>query len=271
MLTSKGPNPPLPPGPRPLLLLGNLLSLDPELHSYFADVAKTYGPISRLWLGQKLTILITSPALAREVLKVNELTFADRSVSVAGIVGTFDGNDISSAPYGDQWRMLRKIFVRDMLSSHVLDSVYSIRQREVRNTVNYLYKHAGKPVDVGKQMFLTAWNMITGMIWRGTDNVEKLGAEFRDVIDEMLGYVAMPNVSDFYPALAPFDLQGIKKNMKVLVKRLDGIFDNMIEQRRKMPMGGHGIQDFLQVLLELKDAGDSNPPFTITHLKGLLM
>ncbi|XP_076934303.1 labd-13Z-ene-9,15,16-triol synthase, chloroplastic-like [Bidens hawaiensis] len=273
MLTTKGPNPPLPPGPRPLPLLGNLLSLDPELHSHFANVAKTYGPISRLWFGKKVGILITSPELAREVLKLNDAILANRDVPIAGKMGTYGGNDIVSSQYGDQWRMLRKICVREMLSNQVLDSVYSIRRKEIRNTMKYLYNNVGLPVNVGEQMFLTVLNVITGMMWGGTvkaEDRERLGAEFRQLIGEITGYLATPNLSDLYPGLAPFDLQGIVKNMKVLAKRLDTIFETMIDQRRKMG-SGHGNKDFLQFLLELKDNGDTNPPFTMVHLKSLLM
>ncbi|XP_076924030.1 flavonoid 3'-monooxygenase CYP75B137-like [Bidens hawaiensis] len=271
LLTSKQPNPPLPPGPQPLPLVGNLLSLDPELHSYFAEVAKTFGPISTIWLGKKLGILITSPALAREVLKLNDTIFANRDVPVAGKEATYGGNDIVWTPYGDTWRMLRKICVREMLSNQVLDSVYSLRRKEVRNTVKYLYDNVGLSVNVGEQMFLTILNVITGMMWGGTvkdEDRERLGAEFRQVIGEMTAYLGMPNLSDFFPGLATFDPQGIKKNMKVLAKRFDGIFEMMIEQMRKM--SGDENKDFLQFLLELKDSGDSNPPFTMVHLKSLL-
>ncbi|KAK9052641.1 hypothetical protein SSX86_029271 [Deinandra increscens subsp. villosa] len=264
----------LPPGPPSLPLIGNLLSLDPELHSYFATVAKTYGPISRLWLGQKLGILITSPALAREVLKLNDTIFANRDVPVAGKEAAYGGNDIVWSPYGDQWRMLRKICVREMLGNQVLDSVYSLRRKEIRNTVKYLYNHAGSPVNVGEQMFLTVLNVITGMMWGGTVKPvdrERLGGEFRQVINEITGYLGMPNLSDFYPGLAPFDPQGVKRKMKVLAKKFDVIFEKMIDQRRKMSSGDVNNKDFLQFLLQLKDGGDSNPPFTITHLKALLM
>jgi len=74
----------LPPGPRALPLIGNLHSLDPELHTYFASLSQTYGPICRLWLGKKLGIIITSPALAREVLKDKDTIFANRDVPAAG-------------------------------------------------------------------------------------------------------------------------------------------------------------------------------------------
>lgn len=272
MLISKDTHPPLPPGPRSLPLVGNLLSLDPELHSYFASLAKTYGPISRLWLGKKLGILITSPALAREVLKLNDTTFANRDVPVAGVEAAYGGNDIVWSPYGDQWRMLRKIVVREMLSNQTLDSVYSLRRKEIRNTVNYFYRRVGSPVNLGEQMFLTVLNVITGMMWGGTVKEEdraSLGAEFRQVVTEMTGYLGMPNLSDFYPGLARFDLQGVKKNMKLLAKKFDVIFETMIDQRRKM--GGDENSDFLQFLLQLKDDTDSKTPFTMAHLKALLM
>ncbi|KAI3501139.1 hypothetical protein L1887_29000 [Cichorium endivia] len=272
MFISKGTHPPLPPGPRSLPLVGNLLSLDPELHSYFATLAKTYGPISRLWLGKKLGILITSPALAREVLKLNDTTFANRDIPVAGVEAAYGGNDIVWSPYGDQWRMLRKIVVREMLSNHTLDSVYPLRRREIRNTINYLYNRAGTSVNVGEQMFLTVLNVVTGMMWGGTvkaEDRESLGAEFRQVINEMTGYLGMPNLSDFYPGLARFDLQGVQKNMKVLAKKFDAIFETMIDQRRKM--GGDGNKDFLQFLLQREDDKDSKTPFTMEHLKALLM
>jgi len=122
-------------------------------------------------------------------------------------------------------------------------------------------------------MFLTVLNVITGMMWGGTVKDEDratLGAEFRQVVNEMVGYLGMPNLSDFYPSLALFDLQGVQKNMKVLAKRLDGIFESMIDQRRKM--GSDENKDFLQFLLKLKDeGGDYKTAFNMAHLKSLLM
>ncbi|KAM7494132.1 hypothetical protein LguiB_028741 [Lonicera macranthoides] len=196
----------LPPGPLGLPLLGNLLSLDPELHTYFASLARIHGPILRLWLGKKVGIVVTSPALAKEVLKDHDVTFANRDVTEAGREATYGGLDIAWSPNGPRWRMLRKV-------------------------------QAGSPVNVGEQMFLTIMNVITSMMWGGTVEGEesaRLGTEFRQVVNEMTGLLGMPNVSDFYPSLARFDLQGIKKKMKGLALRFDRIFEKMIDQRMKM-------------------------------------
>lgn len=268
--------PPLPPGPRGLPLVGNLLSLDPELHTYFANLAQNYGPIYTLKLGSKIGIVISSPSVAKEVLKDHDTTFANRDVPVAGKEASYGGADIVWNPYGPEWRMLRKVCVREMLSSTTLDSVYALRRRELRRTIKNLYERAGSPVDVGEQMFLNVMNVITTMMWGGGVVAEEegagLGAEFKKVVGEMTGLLGMPNMSDFFPGLERFDVQGIQKKMKGLARRFDGIFETMIAKRLKM--NGElvdGGNDFLQFLLKLKEDGDAKTPFTMTHLKALLM
>lgn len=273
---------PLPPGPKPLPLFGNLLSLDPELHTYFASLAQNYGPIFTLWLGKKAGIVITSPVLAKEVLKDQDTIFANRDVPAAGREATYGGSDIVWNPYGPEWRMLRKVCVREMLSNTTLDSVYNLRRFELQQTIKFFYSHAGKPVNVGEQMFLTVLNVITNMLWGGTVKGEErasLGAEFRQVVTEMTEHLGSPNISDFYPVLARFDLQGIQKKTRNLAQRLDRIFGRMIEQRSKIGglNGGKGgdsgkdNKDFLQFLLQMKDGGDAKNPLTMTHIKALLM
>nr|GMD80947.1 geraniol 8-hydroxylase-like [Ipomoea batatas] len=263
--------PPLPPGPRPLPLVGNLLSLGPELHTYFTALSKVHGPIYTLWLGKKPGIIISSPAIAREVLKDQDATFANRDVPVVGREATYGGKDIVWTPYGPEWRMLRKVCVREMLSNSTLDSVYDLRRREIRQTIKFFYDHAGRSVNIGEQMFLTILNVITGMMWGGTvkgKERESLGLEFREIVAEMIELLGLPNVSDFYPGLAKFDLQGLQGKMKRVANKLDKIFQSVIDQRSKVDE--KKSKDFLQVLLQLKDEGDEKTPFNITHLKALL-
>ncbi|KAF5729891.1 hypothetical protein HS088_TW20G00257 [Tripterygium wilfordii] len=267
---SKNKSPLLPPGPIGLPLVGSLPFLDPELHSYFATLARSYGPIFKIRLGLKLGVVISSPTLAREVLKDHDITFANRDVPIVARTLTYGGTDIVWTPYGPEWRMLRKVCVLKMLSNTTLDSVYVLRRREVRETVGYLYSRSGSPVNFGEQVFLTILNVITSMIWGGTVKGEQqrasLGAEFRQMVAEMTELLGKPNISDFFPGLARFDLQGLDKKMKVLAQTFDRIFDMMIDQGLKMDK--EGGKDFLHFLLRFKDEEEA---LTMLHMKALFM
>lgn len=268
---SKRKSPPQPPSPPGLPLVGNLPFLDPELHTYFAELGRKYGPIVKLHLGKTIGIVITTADAAREVLKDHDVIFANRDLPAVAKATSYGPYNIVSAQYGPQWRMLRKVCVVKMLSNATLDSVYGLRRREVRNTVKYFHNRVGHPVNVGEQMFLTILNVITSMLWGGTvEGSERsdLGAEFRQVISDITELLMTPNVSDFFPILAPFDLQGVVRKMKKLSLKFEEIFDRVIDERVKMESEG---DDFLGFLLRIKDEGDPKTPLTMMHVKALLM
>lgn len=268
----------LPPGPRGLPLVGNLLSLDPELHTHFAALSKTHGPIYTLKLGTKYCIIISSPTVAREVLRDHDIIFANHQVPAAFSTG---GHDIVFTPYGPEWRMLRRVCVNQMLGPATLDAVYSLRRKESRKMISRLYENSNREVNVGKEVFLMVMNVITSMLWGGTVEErerETIGAEFRQVVAEVTAILGRPNLSDFFPILAPLDLQGMGKKMKKMTEKLDGVFDRVIDKRRKMDEtrkinrdgGEREKEDFVQVLLQLKDEEDSKTPLTMVHVKALL-
>ncbi|KAH7851301.1 hypothetical protein Vadar_009537 [Vaccinium darrowii] len=67
----------LPPGPTPLPIIGNLLKLGDKPHKSLAELAKTHGPIMSLKLGQITAVVISSSALAKEVLQKQDLSFSN--------------------------------------------------------------------------------------------------------------------------------------------------------------------------------------------------
>ncbi|KAF9617137.1 hypothetical protein IFM89_034288 [Coptis chinensis] len=271
---------PLPPGPRGLPIVGYLPFLNSNLHVCFANLAKTYGPIIKLQLGSKACIVLSSATVAKEVLKDNDIVFANRDVpAVAASPGAYGGVDIIWSPYGEHWRMLRKICVGGLLSTARLEFLYDLRRREVRDMVNQIYTNAGQPVDIGENSLLTFFHVITSMLWGGTDEKgrrKRVSLEFREITEKYLILFGELNVSDLFPALAMFDLQGKERKLKRLHVWFDRMFDVVIDKKLKMEREGNwntdiGKKDFLQVLLEFKDQEEHKTPFTITHIKSLFM
>ncbi|KAJ9540764.1 hypothetical protein OSB04_027270 [Centaurea solstitialis] len=261
----------LPPGPRNLPIVGYLPFLGPNLHTEFTNMAHTYGPIFKIWLGSKLYVVINTPELAKTVVRDQDETFANRSLTVAASVLTYGGQDIVWSNNNSSWRNLRKILVHEVLSNKNLEASRFLRRDEVRKTIKDVYSKIGTKIDIKEISFVTIANVLTSMVW-GKD--AHLGDEFQMVASKIVEMFGRPNLSDFFPFLTWFDLQGVKRETKRHVKNLDRIFTSMIDDRIKsnsegVTIGHEGKKDLLQILLELKDQKDTTS-LDINNIKALL-
>ncbi|KAI3918274.1 hypothetical protein MKX01_041594 [Papaver californicum] len=265
------------PGPRGLPLIGNLLSLEPDLHFYFTKLAKVYGPIYKLQWGMKCCVVLNSSALAKEGLRDQDAKFADRDGPVVGMVLSYEGIDMVWSASDSEWRKLRKICAHELMSNTNLDSCYILRRNEVRKMVKDLYSKTETPVDVYGAVFTTNLNVIMSILWGGTligDEKTSVNAEFRQLFHEIVELSAQPNVSDFFPPLEWFDIQGIGKKAKALLAWMDRIFASIIDQHMKLERTQEEhkeSKDFLQFLLDLMEKQDPKTQITMTQMKALFM
>ncbi|XP_004300638.1 PREDICTED: geraniol 8-hydroxylase-like [Fragaria vesca subsp. vesca] len=268
---------PLPPGPHGVPLLGYLPFLGTNLHHQFTDLSRVYGPIYKLQLGTKLGIVVSSPSLVKEVVRDQDTIFAYRDLTVAARILSYGGSDIVFGTYGSDWRRMRKMLVSQMLSKTNLDGCYALRKEEVVKSISHIF--IGTPIDLGKFAFSTTINIIMRMLWGGTlqgeERSDDVGSEFRKVVEEMVELLEKPNISDFFPALSRFDLQGIGSRAKKLLSVMENIFDSAIEaqmnkaQNERVPENEE--KGFLQFLLENNNDQDSATSLTLQQMKALLM
>ncbi|XP_040985808.1 flavonoid 3'-monooxygenase CYP75B137-like isoform X2 [Juglans microcarpa x Juglans regia] len=143
--------PPLPPGPRGLPIVGYLPFIGTELHIKFEQLCGIYGPIYKVWFANKLCIVISSPSLVKEVVRDQDALFSNRDVNKAILAITYGGADIAFSPNGPNWKMLRKMFVREMLSASNLDTTFTLRREEMKSLAKA--KEEGK-TKTGRKDFL---------------------------------------------------------------------------------------------------------------------
>ena len=264
--------PPIPPGPYGLPFTGYLPFLGSDLHRTFTELARTYGPIFKVRLGTKNCIVISSPSVLKEVVRDQDVTFANRDTTIVAITLLHGASDIAFSNYGHEWRKMRKIFASEMLSNSNLDSAYNLRRQQVRKMVADTYEKAGGVVDIGELAFLTIMSSITSMVWGQTlkgDQGCAVKSEFRAVLREFMELLGAPNISDLFPLLARFDLQGIKRRAEKVSCQCDEILDSAINIHNSGEKSGQ--KDFLGYLLQLTKREDPATSLTLVQVKAMLM
>jgi len=266
---------PFPPGPRGLPLVGYLPFLGNDLHKKFTELAGVYGPIYKLRLGNKLCMVVSSPPLAKEIARDKDTIFADRDPPISARVLSYGGNDIAWSSYTPQWRKMRKVLVREMLGNS-LGASYALRKQEVKKAIREVYNKIGNPIDFGELAYVTSINTVLRIsLGGGTIQGEKwtnFVAQFRSHAAEMMVLFGKPNVSDLFPVLARFDLQGIERQSKRLAVTLDQFLESAIEQRLNEEKAHMDVrEDLLQILLGLNKHEDAATSITMDQLKAMIM
>ncbi|XP_072065863.1 cytochrome P450 76T24 isoform X2 [Arachis hypogaea] len=138
---------PLPPGPHPYPIIGNILKLFGTNNPLEAitHLSKTYGPIMTLKLASITTIVISSPQIAKEALHKNDALFSGRKLPVittwSQSLEDFSKTSLVWMPASAaKWRTLRRACATKIFSPQQLDSTQCIRKRKVQDLLNYVHE-----------------------------------------------------------------------------------------------------------------------------------
>ncbi|XP_075085309.1 geraniol 8-hydroxylase-like isoform X1 [Nicotiana tabacum] len=138
----------LPPGPIQLPIIGNLFHLlGAKPHISLANLAKIYGPIMSLKLGQITTIVISSSTMAKQVLQKQDQAFSNRFIPNALQAHNHSKFSVTWLPVSPTWRTLRRILNSNILSLTKLDSNQHLRSQkvELKDVIWNIVAEAGKP------------------------------------------------------------------------------------------------------------------------------
>ncbi|XP_065862599.1 cytochrome P450 71D445-like [Euphorbia lathyris] len=264
----------LPPGPWKLPLIGSIHHLITSLpHHRLKDLAKIYGPIMHLQLGELSNIVISAPQTAKEVLKTHDITFAQRPFLLAASVATYNYSNISFAPYGDYWRQMRKICTVELLTAKRVDSFRSVREEQVSKLITSVSSSAGSPINFSMMVNSTIYSIISrtafGKIWEGEDIFIPTA---KALIEAAGGF----SLADLYPSVKLLQVvSGMNSRLQSLQKKVDKIFQSIIDEHRAGKATGsnqaEGNEDLVDVLLYLQDQGDLQFPLTDDNIKAIIL
>ncbi|CAL0323001.1 unnamed protein product [Lupinus luteus] len=272
--TDSTPN--IPPGPWKVPILGNipqLLTSTP--HRKLRDLAKIYGPLMHLQLGEVFTIIVSSAEYAKEVMKTHDVIFASRPQILVSELLAYNSSDIIFAPYGNYWRQLRKICTSELFTPKRINSFNPIREEEFTNLINMIASLQRSPINITEAVLSSIYTITSraafGKKFKGQE-------EFISLAKESTVVAGGFDIGDFFPSAKWIQIfTGIRPKLERLHQKQDRIMEDIINEHKKAKSianedQGEVEEDLVDVLLKFEDGNGINQDICLTknNIKAIL-
>ncbi|XP_076940399.1 putative (S)-N-methylcoclaurine 3'-hydroxylase isozyme 2 [Bidens hawaiensis] len=250
--------PPLPPGPYPWPIIGNIFQIGRKnTHVHLCKMSELYGPLISLRIGQRVLVVASSSAAASEILRTHDDVLSGRDVSrlLQDKKPTVHNmNLVFTSECDDNWRFLRNIYKTELLSGKALESNATMREEKVIEMVKYLASKEGEDIVIKDVMFVTAMNIL-GNASLSIDLVDYegngIGSGVMDAVRRLVMMIAQPQLPDMFPILGPWDLQDwYKQVMHIIEHDLGSVWEDSIQKKRSRGDFGSSSKDFVDILIE---------------------
>ncbi|KAL8479158.1 hypothetical protein ACS0TY_026133 [Phlomoides rotata] len=277
---SKKVKPLLPPGPPRWPLIGNLHQLGGSgniLHVHLWQLSKKYGPIFHMKLGSVPIIVISSPKLAKQVLKTHDLSFCSRPKLLVPQKLSYNFSDIVFSSYNHNWKEVRKLTVTHLFSPTKIQSFRPIREDEISIMVAKIdgFATSSQVVSFSDLARVLSSNLICRVAFgkRYDDNGPEM-RRFEKLLHDVQTLMATFFVSDFFPAFGWVDkIAGLINRLDVTCKNLDSFYQELIDEHvdpnRVKKVGEE--EDFLDMLIQIKEDEACSIHLSWDRIKALLM
>ncbi|CAN0924806.1 Cytochrome P450 84A1 [Linum grandiflorum] len=196
-----------------------MLMMDQLTHHGLAKLAKQYGGLFHLRMGNIHMMTVSTSDIAKQVLKVHDNIFSNRPANIAINYLTYDRSDMAFAHYGPFWRQMRKITVMKLFSRRRAESWDSVRDEISYMVQTVAANPTGNPINVGELIFTFTMNLTYKAAFGTTSNNNNNQMQaFIKILQEFSRLFGTFNIADFIPFLSWMDPQGLfPNNIKAII------------------------------------------------------
>lgn len=268
----------LPPSPWKLPIIGNLHQLlGKHRHQTLWQLSQRYGPIMVLHFGSKPYVIISSSAMAKQVLKTHDLLFCTRPFFEATKRLTYNYLDVAFSPYDNHWREMRKVFVSELLGPKRSGWFNDVMEREIEGVVRFISLNPlGSEVNLDKKLLALVFGIICKVGFGKSYREEPFrGATLKEMLDEAKNMMG-GSIGDHLPIIGSIldKLTGWTGRLEKCFSNLDGYVQMVLDEH--LDQGGSQIsddeKDFVHALIELSSKQNDNEScLTKDDMKALIM
>ncbi|CAN6243929.1 unnamed protein product [Urochloa humidicola] len=256
----------MPPGPPQLPLIGSIHHLLRGLpHHAMRELSRRYGPLMLLRICEHRVIVINSAEAAREVFRGQDTAFEQRPTSpgMEDIYSGHGGQGVIFAPYGDHWRMVRRILMTELLSARRVEAFRVIRQDEAARLVSSVMSTPpGQAINVDDLLAEFIADSSVRAIF-GDKLPDR--AAFLEMMKHGTDLSSLFDLRDLFPSSLLVRLlprsQKKQRHQKEMCRLIDDIFKH--HEKRSAAGDGGKDADMIDVLLRLHKEGAPLTPGVI--------
>ena len=229
-------------------------------------------------------IPVTSPRIAREILKKQDSIFATRPLTMGTEYCSRGYLTIAVEPQGEQWKKMRRVVASHVTSQKSFKWTLEKRTEEADNLIRYInnlcVKNQGNGFEVIDLRLVVrqycgniARKMLFGVRHFGKGSEDGFGPGFEEIehVDSLftvVTHIYAFALSDYVPWLRFLDLEGHEKVMSGAMRNISKYNDSFVDQRLKQWRDGKmkEPQDFLDMFILAKDT-NGNPALSDEEIK----
>ncbi|TVU11038.1 hypothetical protein EJB05_44600, partial [Eragrostis curvula] len=272
----------LPPSPPSLPVIGHLHLLRPPPHQAFHRLVGQYGPLVHLRLGpSNQGVVVGSAEAARDLLKL-EASIPQRTHSSVTRLLAYDSAGFAFAPYGAQWRFMKRLCMSELLGPHTLDLLRPVRDGELAALLRAAEKAAigagDGSVNLSRELIAMANNAIMRMTASALpDHLTETARHCAKEVTELVGSF---NVADYISIFRPFDLQGLGRRAHDVHAKFDALLEVLIKKKedaRRSPkkgdqaVNGNKAKDLLDILMDAAEDDKAEVRLNRDNIKAFVL
>ncbi|KAM7501708.1 hypothetical protein LguiB_000612 [Lonicera macranthoides] len=227
-----------------------------------------------LHLGRVPTLVVSTPDLAKQVLKTHDLDCCTRPLSNGQKKISYNFLDLAFSPYGEYWREMRKLCVVELFTNKRVQSFWYVREQEVSHLIKNIAESSPSPVELIDACF----NLTNSVICRIAFGTSKRGNQFehgklKEIIDDAMAVLSGFSASDFFPSVGWIIdfVTGQERRIERCFKNFDAFFQKVIDEHMDPGRPRPQYEDITDVMLGLAKDRTTVIHLTKEHMKAVLV